>query len=387
MFASFEKAFNKNKAINKVPEPIIKALNNKLPSGFKYEVLDEESLYLKTVDDNMRFLFQSINNDFNAKSSQELLEYLYRTQKELEIKNSTVDINGEKFNVKDLIVFPLKDLCIDEENCKFKIIPPPFPGPFELAINYEEDKIMKIMIQRQPYADLNKSLFKSINLDSMEIVYIIDELNNSMKINYKIKLKKAKSVEEILISSKIYKMFENGEIIINGNTIKANIKSNKMDESFNELIEFWEKVYDLSKCFNIEFKPKEKILYDDVKIVDSLYNSFIIGVDNEEYIDNDKFTLTFSNKINTSEIKSDNEMVMQYNEYKEYFVLGEKIKLFCIITLSNFKIESVIELQENPFKYELKAKSLSNKGILKITRFFKDKDSFNLYKENYNKIF
>lgn len=58
----------------------------------------------------------------------------------------------------------------------------------------------------------------------LSIIMIMMLINDAMEINYKINLDKAKSVEEIIIVSKLYKMFETGEITINGNTIKGNVK-------------------------------------------------------------------------------------------------------------------------------------------------------------------
>lgn len=385
MFASFNKAFNKNKSVNKIPEPIVKALSNKLPDGFKYESLGNESCFLSTTNDEMKISFALINDEFNIKSQEELAEYLYRTQKKLEIKTDTININGEEFNVNDLIVFPLKDLTFDEKNTKFIIIPPPFPDPFELPINYENNKSINIKIQRQPYADLNKSLFKSISLDYMEISYVIDELNNKMEMNYKINLDKAKNLEEIIIASKLYKMFETGEIVIKGNIIKGNIKNNKINEDFNKLIEFWEKVYQLSKYFRVDFKPKKQVLFKEAKIINDLYVSFIEETDIEEYEDTTQFTLTFNEKIDDNKVEIDSKMILQFIEPKEFLILEEKIKLFSVITLSNFKIKNILKVQENPFKYEFKIEPLNDEGVLKKVRYFKKEKDANLYRENSHK--
>lgn len=386
MFASFNKAFNKNKSVNKIPEPIIRALSDKLPEGFKYERLDEEACFLTPLNDNMIISFELMNNKLNIKSIGELFEYLYRTQKKLEIKSDTIIVNGEKFNVKELVIFPLKDISFDEKDTKFIIIPPPFPEPFELPISYEENKSINIKIQRQPYTDLNKSLFKSIDLDSMEISYIIDELNDAMEINYKINLDKAKSVEEIIIVSKLYKMFETGEITINGSTIKGNVKNNKIDEDFNELIEFWKKVDELSKYFDVNLKPKKQVSFKEFKIIDDLYKSFIEDIDIEEYEDTTQFTLTFNDKIDDNKIKTDSEIMLQLIELKEFSILEEKFRLFSVLTLSEFKIINVSKVQENPFKYEFNIKPLNDEGVLKKVKFFKNEEEVQLYRANSSKI-
>lgn len=385
MFASFDKAFNKKKSIDKIPEPIIKALSTKLPSGFKYVQIDNETCGLFPENDEMKFSLDFIkDNEFKAKTPEELMEYLYRTQKQLEVKSSTIRINGEDFNISDLVKHPLKDIHIDENHSKLIIKPQAFPQPFEIPIGYENGKYINVKIQRQPYADLKKSLFKSIDMESMEISYIIDEINHSMSMDFKIRLDKAKSVEEIIIVSKMYNSFKNGKVIIGNSLINGNVKIKDIDDNFLHLIDFWEKVNKLSEFFKILFEPKDIILEEDVEIIDALYNSFIDNIDFEQFIDTRKFTLTFKNKIETNEIDCINEMIMQFVEYKEYLILERTIKLYCVTTLSNFKIQQILEDETEPFKYEIEVNTLSDKGVLKKMRFFNDEAAVNLYRKKMN---
>lgn len=387
MFVSFNKAFDKKKSMDKIPEPIIKALSEELPSGFKYVQMDKDTCCLIPEGEEINFSFDFIkDNEFNAKTPDELMEYLYRTQKQLRIKSNTIEINGNKLNVSDLIKLPLKNVEIDHST--IIIEPKAFPKPFELPIEYEDGKYISVKIQRQPLADLKKSLFKSIDMESMEVSYIIDEINHSMSMDLKIRLDKAETVEEILKISKIYDRFKKGKVVIGNNEINGCIKEKDYDNNFAELIDFWEKVNALSGFFGIVIKPKVNILNEDVEIVKALYNSFIENTDFKKNINTKKFTLSFKDEIKTDEINYKDEMAFQFAEYKEYSILETPLELYCVITLSNFKINNItLQDKVDLFKYDMEVEAVTEEGIIKSVRFFTDKREVKSYREKINNSF
>ncbi|MBC5641218.1 MULTISPECIES: abortive infection system toxin AbiGii family protein [Clostridia] len=387
MFVSFNKAFDKKKSMDKIPEPIIKALSEELPSGFKYVQMDKDTCCLIPEGEEINFSVDFIkDNEFNAKTPDELMEYLYRTQKQLRIKSNTIEINGNKLNVSDLIKLPLKNVEIDHST--IIIEPKAFPKPFELPIEYEDGKYISVKIQRQPLADLKKSLFKSIDMESMEVSYIIDEINHSMSMDLKIRLDKAETVEEILKISKIYDRFKKGKVVIGNNEINGCIKEKDYDNNFAELIDFWEKVNALSGFLGIVIKPKVNILNEDVEIVKALYNSFIENTDFKKNINTKKFTLSFKNEIKTDEINYKDEMAFQFEEYKEYSILETPLELYCVITLSNFKINNItLQDKVDLFKYDMEVEAVTEEGVIKSVRFFTDKREVKSYREKINNSF
>lgn len=387
MFVSFNKAFDKKKSMDKIPEPIIKALSEELPSGFKYVQMDKDTCCLIPEGEEINFSFDFIkDNEFNAKTPDELMEYLYRTQKQLRIKSNTIEINGNKLNVSDLIKLPLKNVEIDHST--IIIEPKAFPKPFELPIEYEDGKYISVKIQRQPLADLKKSLFKSIDMESMEVSYIIDEINHSMSMDLKIRLDKAETVEEILKISKIYDRFKKGKVVIGNNEINGCIKEKDYDNNFAELIDFWEKVNALSGFLGIVIKPKVNILNEDVEIVKALYNSFIENTDFKKNINTKKFTLSFKDEIKTDEINYKDEMAFQFEEYKEYSILETPLELYCVITLSNFKINNItLQDKVDLFKYDMEVEAVTEEGVIKSVRFFTDKREVKSYREKINNSF
>lgn len=149
-----------------------------------------------------------------------------------------------------------------------------------------------------------------------------------MKLNYKINLDKAKNIRKIIIASKLYKMFENGEINIEGTVIKVNINNKTIDENFNKLIEFLEKAYSVSKYLTVEFELKDKIFNEDFKIINELYKSFIDDTESEEYIDTDNLTITFKDRLDKSKLDYNNEMLLQFTLFNDYLVLGKNLYYF-----------------------------------------------------------
>ena len=384
MFADFNKAFKEKNIIDKIPQPIIDALSEKLPKGFKYVNIGKDVCAINSSEEEMIFSFESLKeNEFNAKTVEELGEYLYRTQKVLEIKSEFININGKEFKLNDLVKSPLKDVDIDGEEVKIFLKPPQFPDPFKIKIMSEDGNQIELKVQRQPYKSLEKSLFKSIENDKIEISYIIDEVKNSVNFNIKVRLDKAENLEEIIKLSKILKEFKEGKLNVDGHVFEGN--SNLKDyKELDSLIEFWERVYKLSKTLNLNFKPKDDIYKEEVETIDIMYKSFIEKNDFQEFIDINNFTLTFKNKVDLDAFNKQNEMIMQFEENIECSILGENLSFYSVKTFSNFKVKDVLEDEKENFIYHINVDPITDEGILKKIRFFLDENKVKEYRKQNN---
>lgn len=384
MFADFNKAFKKKNITNEIPQPIIDALSEKLPNGFKYIKIDKDACAITASEGEMIFSFESFKeNEFNAKTLEELGEYLYRTQTTLEVKSDVININGKDFALNELIKFPLKDMKFNDEKTKICIKPPKFPDPFNIIIMSEDGKKIELKMKRQPYNSLEKSVFKSIDNDKIELSYIIDEVKKCANFNLKVRLDKANNIEEIIVLSKILDEFRKGKLNIDGHIFNGSSKLKDYKE-LDGLIEFWQRVYELSKALNLEFKPKEKIYKEEVKIIDTMYKSFVEKKDFEEYVDINDFTLTFNNQVNLNEFNKGNEMIMQFEETLKFSILGQKLYFYSVKTFSNFKVKDVIEEKQENFIYYINVEPISDSGVLKKTRFFLSKNEANDYRQQNN---
>lgn len=385
MFASFNKAFNKNKPLDKIPDPIMKALSKGLPNGFKYVQIDKDTCGVVPDGQNMNFTFEFTNeNEFDAKSPEELMDYLYRSQKQLEVKSKKIKVNGQEFDINDFIKQPFNNTQFDEEDFSVILIPQKFPEPFDLPIGYGEEECIILKVQREPYANLRKALFKSIDMESLEITYLIDEIDKSMTMNLKMNLDKAKSIQEMIVVAKIYNSFKSGKINIGSSIINGSVKMKGDASNIDEFIAFWEKAVKLSDEFKMLFEPKDIVSKDEAKTINSIYESLVNHSDFEERVKTDVLTMTFNKKMEPNDFLYKKELLLQFTEHKEWIVLERKIPLWCVTSLSEFKITDVEEVEEvegTAFKYKININALSNDGILKKIRFFKNEKDVELYRK------
>lgn len=176
MFADFNKAFFKENAIEaKIPREVLKSLSENLPDGFEYTELDHGLAGIIPQDSNIELSglkldwTDSVFDGFKPSNLNEAMEYLYRTQRKYEIELTDEDsiiINGVSFKVGKIIEMPFEEK--EKRAYKFTIIPQPFQPPFEVRLE-GNGVIKKFYVERQPYADMNKSLFKNINSPAFEI--------------------------------------------------------------------------------------------------------------------------------------------------------------------------------------------------------------------------
>lgn len=385
MFASFDKAFNNGKVVQKIPQLILDTLSDNLPKGVKYEQVDSETCIVVPEGECMDLTINVMSdNEFKAKNPQELMQYLYRTQKKLEVKSNYIKVNGETINISDLVIMPLSKDVIKREDAKFYICPNKFPEPFEIPFEYEKDKVILVKMQRQPYADLHKSLFKSIDLRGIEISYLVDEIGNNMTINFKLKTDDVESVEEIIIGLKLYQSFKNGFIKIGKHVIKGAVKEEKELSDLKKLIEFWEKVKILSRKLGFLFEPKKNITKEEAELVEALYKSFQEDKENRTYIHIDKLTLTFKDKVDLGALMEQENISLRLRLNREYEVLKRQVTLWSSQVFTNLKIEKIKQKNKDLFVYDIYVKPLSEKGILKIEKYFKNEEELNVYESSVN---
>ena len=105
-------------------------------------------------------------------------------------------------------------------------------------------------------------------------------------------------------------------------------------------------------------------------------------------INTKKFTLSFKDEIKTDEINYKDEMAFQFEEYKEYSILETPLELYCVITLSNFKINNItLQDKVDLFKYDMEVEAVTEEGVIKSVRFFTDKREVKSYREKINNSF
>ena len=382
MFANFKKAFKKDETTYKIPQAILECLSDKLPEGFEYVQVDKKTCAVKSKKKKTNIKLKlKLDDKINIKNSKELAEYLYRSQKEVEIDSDIIELDGVQFSVKDLIKMPLSSNELDEKNIKLILKPQPFPKPIPLMIGYG-DKNIEMKFQRQPYEDLHKNLFKSIDMKSLVISYMLDEISKSITVNISIKVDEAQSVEEIVIISEVYKCFKNGKGKI------ANLELNRRFDNVNEengldsLIEFWNKVNLLSKKLGILFKPQKEIKKMDVDLVKKLYKSVIENKSYKEFVNIEEIAVTLSEESDNSNLLNKDGIVLEFLSNNEYELLGEKIRLWDFVMWCNLKIKDIVLIDKKKFKYNFVIDTESDNKIFQVVKHFKTMEEAEKYREN-----
>ncbi|MFW2487823.1 abortive infection system toxin AbiGii family protein [Clostridium chromiireducens] len=383
MFASFNKAFKQEKeTMYKIPEIILENLNDKLSDGFEYVQVGNDMCTIMPKEKEVKIKANlKLKNMDGINNTSEAIEYLYRTQQEVEVSGKCIELNGVKFDINELIKMPLSNKKFDDLNGKLILKPHEFPKPFKLMVGYN-DKNIEMLFQRQPYADLHKSLFQSIDRKSLIISYIVDEIANDMTINIHINISEAESVEEIVEISKIYKCFMSGEGKI------ANIKLNRgfdnltEEDGLDSLIEFWNKVNLISKELGILFNPINYILKEDVNLVERLYRCLVEDKPYKEIADLENLTVKCSEELDEKQFINKDGIVLQFLEGKTYELLEEKFDIYVLITWCNVIVKDTELIDKENLEYKFIIDMDSDKKMFRVIKYFKNKEVAEKYRES-----
>ncbi|OAB41205.1 abortive infection system toxin AbiGii family protein [Paenibacillus antarcticus] len=372
MFLNFDKAFRKNNHKLPIPSEVIASLTESLPPNFIYVNAGEGACVVSTNSQKMDMsLNVELPEDFKPQSMLELMEFMYRAQRELRIlpdKEGFITINGSKFLPNELIVFPLGGKVLESE---LYIKPQPFQPPFNVTL--EGGGIPKeILMQRHPYADMGKSLFKSIGNSIIDISYIFDEVDNSLKFTFNISIEKFHSVCEIVESLKFYNACINGDIILAGMDFSSHF-SPKEDKEILETIEFWEKINTLEKVLKVDFYLEFPITNEDALWVEKLFKSFVENMAYKQYAKVDNIVTVAPDGIDKDSIVKPEGIMFSMIQRSELNIWNTNIELFDVVGLFDLKVTDVILLNDEKMEYELIVEPIEGKKVYTSIRSFLNK--------------
>lgn len=380
MFANFKKAFKRDESATKMPDAVLEAMSDNLPSGLKYKQIDSEYCKAMPEEGNVKFKFDNLKikipKEVQINTPEELAEFLYRTQQVVETSTNAVTINGKQIKVSDYIKKPYADEEIVEDDYKFTFKPESFGAPFLLKITYEDAGIEKeFLIKRQPLADMHKSQFKSINDGVLEVTYIIDEIKNNLNFNVHIDLSKAEHVTDIIEAFSIYIAFVEGKIKVAGMRLNS-VPVEKEIVAATASLDYWIKVQAIADVLNIQFNPKEEIDEEDAEWIDKLYRSIVKNQPYKEFCDTARFVSKPEGDIDEKTLIENGEMALQYTESEVLTLYGVQIKLFSYYALINCKFESISKINKSENKYEFKIVATNEKGISKAAMHFSTEEKW-----------
>lgn len=393
MFADFNKAFFNNDTKLKIPQEVMTALNEKLPKGFKYVEIDNGILGLTPESPEISiggFIFDTSNEvfgKFKPSNVNEVMEFLYRTQKSYKINvdsDDKLNINGTEFKIEELTDYPYEEKPLGKYS--FTIIPQPFQSPF--SFNLEGDGIKKeFIIERQPFADMHKSLYKSVNDRNFEITYILDEEKQNISFNFNLNIKSSKSVAELLEYLKLYYSCTIGDIKINGDKIPKVQMNSLEDKSMKETIRFWEKVLTLEEVLSVNFIPDPQIELNEVICIEKLYKSLIEKKPFKEYISIDEITIKgVLNDFDIKRIVGVKGVSFSFQQSSSIKVLGVKLDLNSIVYYFDMKVKSYKCINKIEQNYKLFIESCKDRKIYQSILYLINEEESEKYEMDLEKF-
>lgn len=389
MFANFKKAFKKDESDTQIPQAILEAMSDSLPSGLKYTQMDQGYCTIVPENGELKFKFENLKikipKNIKLTTAEELTEFLYRTQQVVETEIDEVTIGENKIKLSDVVKHPFKEKNF-VEGSKLVIQPESFGEPFPLKVEHENGQISKVfLIERKPLADMHKSLFKSINDDVLEITYTLDEQHHNLKFNVNVDLQKANTVLEIIDAFNIYIAFIEGKIKIEGMLLNP-VPIEKERVAAGAALDYWKTVQAVAEKLDVQFKPGEGESAVNAEWIAKLYRSFVEDKAYKQRSGTASFITESKGDWDEKKLLEKGAMALQYTLNEEIKVYGVDIPLYSAVALLNCKVESVIPVEGVDRKYEFKVIPADEKGIYQAARHFSTKEDFDEVFENMSEV-
>ncbi|MDY0943643.1 abortive infection system toxin AbiGii family protein [Priestia megaterium] len=387
MFTDFEKAFfQKNEKDVRIPKEIVKSLSETLPEGFTYTNIGNGAIGVVPLGTEAELsgleleLPDDLPGNFKPSTYQELKEFMYRIQRPIKIKlkDDSVILNGTTIKLDKLIQRPLEP--VDPSGYEISLVPQPFQPPFEIKLQ-GNGITKKLFVQRQPYAHMHKSLFKSINNSNFEISYIIDETNELLTFNFKYNLENIDNIEEGIAILELYQSCIEGGIKLNNLRLPEAPATSIEKETIPETINFWKKVLTLQEHLGVQFIPEFKTKREDVILVEEIYRSLIETRPFKKYLNINDLTLTGPQGMDLKELVGREELSIQFHEYLEVSLFGVKLNLISVVAFFDFMVKGIKSIKDDVPKHILITESIKGKRTYQVARHFRDKETASSYME------
>lgn len=357
----FRENFLRNNNSLNFPRALKLQLEENLPKGYEYYPIDRNSglLHLKKKDKRVNTEIELILRGLPKKiqgievTPENFWDVLYVTQESIDIGDE--DIAIDKIPYGKAKNFLIKKLTGDD-NSKLLIIPPSFPNiAVPLRIDFAGEEI-SFKMQRVAYPSLSKAKFVNTNYLFFTLELILNYDNDKMELTFNFDLSKIDTVKEVIEFKNVIIAFFKREIKFK-NLIKTNMSPKiKKAEDIVELIDIYERIYELEKLCNVSFKNEYPFNKSQLALFRKLYCSVVKGK-----------WLIFGEVSGKSLTMEGSEPPIEMKEYFEagkHFVLkseedfeedlfGEKIEFQEITLTENLMIESIVE---NKNKWIVKCK-------------------------------
>lgn len=350
MFSNFKESFlDENQLISKIPDIIFRYLEQNLPDGFCYKYDSVNNFFILSSPYGINIKSEDIKLPIDKKyffrdgklDIELIKEYAYNSQTEIPFFSDTdgyFEINGEKIDSDNLIINPISGY--KTKNNFVVLKPPKFPKPFDIKISGNNHEL-NLKIQRKPINSIDTKLFGTVNESSIRLNYQVNLKENVFKINISEIITSNTTVEDIVNANYIINSCIDGKAML-GNIPLKKIKSTDIDRVSDKAIEFWDKVYEIEKFFNVKFNPNIDISKGNAKELYELYNCFIEKKPFKRYKKFNSFKGDFLIKDESMFSKIIGEEISLIFDKKEKLkIFGEELKYYSLIYLNRAKVTNI----------------------------------------------
>lgn len=370
---------NKRNQLNtSVPKEIIELLDDKAPVGFKYQDIGSGRLVLKPSADIERIVGvikgTRKNNNFKIVSPadvsgintlQDVAMFVKNTQQAIVLKNVELLIGNDTKSAQKIFV----NTKGKEEN----IIKIDITSPVEKEIilsGYNEKIKVKIIQKKSPI--WTEAVFESADDMPLKIILRHDEKLNKFGLKVSLKIEGEFTVNDIVKYMKLYYAFGKQKIHFNGIDLSYakygdNEKKEANIEFIKNSIKWWEKIRELEKKMQVQFRLQMPLQRNCINLLKELYIGIVKKYMYKERINLSNFKMQAFKEINENDIKKINMVtITQAESLKE---LGVERYVYKRIALLDLQIEKAAKLDDK-LNYLLTTKKGSEDKVIELTKFY-----------------
>lgn len=397
MFSNFKDTFVKKPQFTmKTPESVLDVISKDLPEGFRY-IEDHDGFCRLDCDGVMDFTPVCIRLPEEAKSlfaqknnfsMNDVVAYAYNAQQNIDLipdKDGCYTVNGQKIAADKFIIAPMKNWQLkDGRMC---ITAPPFPPPFPIEVAGNGFSLT-LMVQRQPVNSITEVKIATVEEGALSMNYSFDPTKKNGKMKINITMCSSKSVSDVLASKEIFNAFIQGKGTLCGMPIKTD-EENQVSVVPDEVIQFWHKIVEIEKVFNVKFDASQELVFEDVKRVEELYRCLIEKEPFKTYLKDNtvRGTGKFDEILNEEGIKVGKEILFEYEERIQMEWLGVVLKFSALVGIFDSMIGE-IKMPEDGISGDFLMKLLPAKGkrMYAATQYYLEENAPEIARKNHHHI-
>lgn len=366
MLQKFYDAFNTNDQRN-IPKEVIKELNGDLPDGYSYQY-DEKAGHLIVKPRGKKEHRITLNVDYQKNGiptdipSDKIFEYLYRTQKTVEVTNLRFTDGKKEIPFTELAKDPLKDVIqvnevINHETksgtdkpATYTLKLGDFPPPKTFKFTLSDGENINIQFQRKPYDSMTAWKMENIDFPALDIVWIIpDDSRKKVTARINVNPVKALTVHDAVTALKVYKSYYDGSLKIDDFPL-SKVTDDARDSDIASVLQFWMDLEKLEKLLKVKFQPQQLPKGSEFKVLMRIVRPLIYKkwtIYNSPF---PKFHISFKpgGLDELEKLQTDQNIQFTLSQGpKEYHLMGASFYLYDCYVFKQFRVTKM-EKDEKP---------------------------------------